>query len=172
MSKLLSNSIRTAIAAFVALTVFDASAAQSGKSPAAQFGKTLTAFELYQLYQGRSWIWEDGAGYFSPKERRFTSWTGSGKNASYGEGRWFLTDQGKLCFRATWVAKDGSAPALTCFSHRKKGGNVYQKREPNGDWYLFKQAPIRKADEYAKVRPGDFVSDRYTQVKKQLSRKS
>ena len=25
---------------------------------------------------------------------------------------------------------DGSAPALTCFSHRKKGNRVYQKREP------------------------------------------
>ena len=90
----------------------------------------------------------------------------------YGDGRWFLTDPGKLCFKATWIGKGGNAPALTCFSHRKNGANVYQKREPDGEWYLFKHTPVKRADEYAKVRRGDFVSDRYTQVKKQLSRKS
>ena len=66
-----------------------------------QFGRPLTAKELFQLYQGRSWIWED-AGYFSPKQRRFTAATGNG--TYYGEGRWFVTNPGKLCRKATWTA--------------------------------------------------------------------
>src|SRR5262245_57747377 len=136
---------------------FHASAAETD-AKAAEPGEPLTPFELLRLYQGRSWLWGDGAGYFSPEQRRFTAATGKGSTASSGEGRWFITDTGKLCFTATWVTKDGSTPARTCFSHRKQGDDVYQKREPDGEWYVFKHSPVRDTDEYAKFRVGDYVA--------------
>jgi hypothetical protein len=165
------NMIGAVIVGSIAAMPFAAAAAQ--KAPTApKLGRPLTTDELFQLYQGRTWIWKDGAGYFSPKQRQFTSWTGEGDSASYGEGKWLLTDAGKLCFRATWTSKSGNASALTCFSHRMSGSAVYQKREPNGDWYLFKHESVQATDEYAKVRPGDYVSDRFDKLKAQLATKS
>jgi hypothetical protein len=45
----------------------------------------------------------------------------------------------------------GVASALTCFSHREKGGVVFQKREPDGEWYVFKTTAASTRDEYGKV---------------------
>ena len=73
---------------------------------------------------------------------------------------------------AKWTGKSGSAPATTCFSHRTKGGAIYQKREPSGDWYLFKHARTRSSDEYAKFRSGDLVAGRLAKVKTRLGAKS
>jgi Protein of unknown function (DUF995) len=172
MSKICSLLIRSAIVACVIGTAFDAGAAQNNKNASSKFGTPLTTDELFQLYHSRSWLWNDGAGYFSPKQRRFTAATGAGSGASIGDGQWFLTDPGKLCFKATWTAKSGSAPALTCFSHRRWGAKVYQRREPDGEWYLFKHSPIRKADEYAKVRPGNYIGTRFNNTKARLANKS
>ena len=171
MSKIfLSLLAGSVIVGCIAATGAGAATAKN-KDVTAQFGVPLPANELFQLYQGRSWLWSDGAGYFSPKQRQFRSWTGSGKTASYGEGRWFIPEAGKLCFKATWTAQSGSAPAVTCFSHRVKGGNVYQKREPDGEWYLFKHAALKQGDEYAKLRKGDYVGKRFGMVKARLSEK-
>lgn len=155
--------VSLALAGGIALGAVEASAEQYARS---QLGTPLTTDELFQLYQGRSWIWKDGAGHFSPRQRRFTATTGNG--TSYGEGLWFLTDPGKLCFRATWTSKDGSTPGLSCFSHRKQGANVYQKSK-KGKWYLFKHAQLKKQDEYAKVRRGDHVANRLEKAKARLA---
>lgn len=145
-----------------------AEAAQSKASKPPAQSTSLTNEELFQLYINRSWIWKEGAGYFAVKQRRFTAWTGEGKGG-YGLGHWFLTGPGKLCFKAMWYAEAGNAPALTCFSHRKMGNIVLQKREPDGEWYPFKTAPARLSDEYRKVRPGDYVTARYERTRKKLS---
>lgn len=128
----------------------------------------LSNEDLYRLYSQRSWIWKDGAGYFAVPQRRFSAWTGKGRNASYGVGSWFITDAGRLCFKADWYAKTGAAPALTCFSHRRKGNVIFQKREPKGDWYVFANAPVRKDDEARKLRHGDYVSHRLTRIEAKL----
>jgi hypothetical protein len=148
----------------------DAGAAQGRAADPAATATPLTADELFQLYHSRSWIWDDGAGYFSPKQRRFVAWSGKGSKATYADGRWFVSGPGRLCFKAKWHAKDGAASALTCFSHRKKGGTIYQKREPDGEWYAFKNSPTKTGDEYGKVRPGNYVSKRFTQIEARLSR--
>jgi Protein of unknown function (DUF995) len=148
---------------------FGAVAASSKASIAAESATALTTEELLRLYSNRSWLWKDGAGYFRSKQRSFIAATGRGKAGSYGIGRWFLTDPGKLCFRAEWHAKSGAAPALTCFSHRKKGGVVFQKREPDGEWYAFKHAPVKSNDEYRKLRPGDYVSANFKKIRSKLS---
>jgi uncharacterized protein DUF995 len=144
-------------------------AAAADAAAAAAKATPLTTEELYRLYNNRSWIWKDGAGYFASKQHAFSAWSKEGGKASYGEGRWFLTQPGKLCFRANWVAKDGQAPALTCFSHRKKGGVIFQKREPGGEWYVFRNNPARKDDEAAKLRGGDRVSSRLAKTKARIA---
>lgn len=158
-----------AIAGCMGLGSLDAAAAAKSKaSIAAESATPLTTDELFRLYANQSWLWKDGAGYFPSKQRGFVAATGRGSKGSYGAGTWFLTPPGKLCFRATWYAKSGSAPALTCFSHRKKDGVVYQKREPDGEWYVFKNAPTRAGDEYRKLRPGDYVTTKLNKIKAKL----
>ncbi len=146
------------------------SAGAAAAGPVARNSTPLTHAEIYSLYGQKSWIWKNGAGYFSVRERRFTAWSNENGAPSYGIGRWFITGPGKLCFRADWRAQTGSAPATTCFSHRKAGGVIYQKREPDGEWYVFKNAPVRANDEFAKLRRGNYVGSRLGRFEARLGR--
>jgi hypothetical protein len=76
-----------------------ANAVQSKTNSSAELAAPLTTDELVELYHGRSWLWKDGAGSFSAKQRRFTAWSREGGSPSYADGRWFVTDRGKLCFK-------------------------------------------------------------------------
>ncbi len=165
------NKMRTfiLICALAAGTV-SAGAAQSSDASKAESGTRLTPDEIFALYQGRSWLWNAGAGYFSPRAQRFAAWTDEKGKPSYASGRWFVTGRGKMCFRAEWRAEDGAASDLTCFSHSKRDGVIYQKREPNGDWYVLKRTPSRVGDEYRKIRRGDYVASRYKNIERRLSR--
>ncbi|MCX8279134.1 DUF995 domain-containing protein [Phyllobacterium sp. 0TCS1.6C] len=154
-------------AATGAITV-DAHAAQTKMAKLPAMSEPLTSNELVKLYGNRSWIWKDGAGYFSVKRREFKAWTGEGAG-SYGIGHWFVTGPGKLCFKAMWYAKAGNADALTCFSHRRKGRTILQKREPDGDWYAFKTSPAAAGDEYRKIQPGDYATSRLVRLRAKLS---
>lgn len=120
--------------------------------------RLLTTDELYRIYSNRSWIWDDGAGYFQVAGRKFTAFTGSGRTGSYAEGRWFLTSEGRACFRATWFAAAGNAPALTCFEHRTDGSTISQRRLPDGEWYIFAHDPPQAGDEILKLKTGDRVA--------------
>ncbi|MEF0944202.1 DUF995 domain-containing protein [Rhizobium sp. BR 362] len=147
---------------------FAANTTQNMKTKPPAMSVPLTAEDVFRLYYNRTWIWKDGAGYFAAKGREFKAWSGEG-TGSYGTGRWFVTDQGKLCFRATWYAKTGHALAVTCFSHRKRGNIVFQKREPGGDWYPFKTTPANADDEYGKIKPGDYALAGYNRMRIKLS---
>lgn len=125
---------------------------------AAENGRYLTIEELHRIYYDRTWVWEDGAGYFQGPKRRFLSWVRSGKDASYGDGNWYLTQDGRVCFRATWYAMDGSALANTCFQHKTDGKHNYQRRWPDGDWYVFAHQKRRRTDEINKLKGGDRVT--------------
>jgi hypothetical protein len=169
MTKFRALLMMCAISGFVGAGAINADAAQPKTSGAAQSAAPLTTDELVKLYHGRSWLWKDGAGYFSAKQRRFTAWSRESGSPSYADGRWFVTNPGKLCFKAKWHAREGAASALTCFSHRKKGRVVFQKREPDGEWYVFKTTPARTRDEYGKIRPGNYVSARLKRIEARLS---
>ena len=142
-------------------------AAAASARPVEAGTRSLSSGEVYQLYANRSWIWKEGAGYFAPK-RTFTAWSREGDKPSYAQGRWYITERGKLCFRAEWHAADGSAPATTCFSHREKKGVIYQRREPDGEWYVFKHARARTSDEFAKLRRGDHVGSHMNRIAAEL----
>ncbi|WP_305983966.1 DUF995 domain-containing protein [Roseibium sp. MMSF_3544] len=144
-------------------------ATQDAVNAAAEAASPMSVDEVFGLYANKSWIWSDGAGYFANSKRAFTAYSGSGRNASYGEGNWFIKSNGSLCFRATWYAADGSAPAVTCFDHRKNGNTIYQRKAPGGDWYAFQSTPARRSNEIRKLRSGDYVSSRLNRIKSQLS---
>lgn len=133
-------------------------------------GDYLTIDELWHMYHNRSWVWSDGAGYFLNTERVFMAYTGSGADAAYAEGTWFLGEQGKLCFRATWVGGDDADEELSCFSHWKDGDVIYQRPLPDGDWYVFKSDPVKSSDEIRKLLPGDYVSQGFERNKLTISR--
>lgn len=127
----------------------------------------MLAWELAQLYGGKSWIWSEGAGYLAA-DRKFLAWSGSGADATVAKGRWLVTDGGRMCFKAVWHAKSGSGPNTTCFSHRKVGSTILQKKEPSGQWYVFRSSEPAASDEYSKLRNGDEVSATLGQVQQNL----
>jgi len=131
-------------------------------------GRPLTAVELLTLVKGRSWQWSDGAGYFSDEGRRFTAFTRSKNSATYAEGRYRLTDDGRLCFIAVWHGAGGEADATTCFLHKQADGVIYQRRQDGGDWYPFQHTPLLETDEYAKFTNKDLVSSEYAKIKAEL----
>jgi len=117
---------------------------------------------LEAIYADRTWHWPDGAAHFAAApDRRFTAWVASGANASYAEGSWSATDDGRLCFRATWHTVRGSSAARTCFDHRTENDVIYQRKLPTGSWYVFSHAPGQPEDEMHKLEPGDQVSADY-----------
>lgn len=124
---------------------------------AAHRATPMSAAQLRKLYAGRSWIWKDGAGFFSRHHRRFTAWSHSGAQKSYARGIWYATDRGSLCMSAVWYSRKSAAPNVSCFLHREKAGIIYQKRASGGNWYVFRHNPIKHDDEVLKLRPGDFV---------------
>lgn len=151
----------------VALVLGTVGASAASVSKRAEAARPMTINELFKLYHNRSWLWSRGAGFMANSKRRFTSII-SVRERSYGEGNWYLPGRGKMCFRATWHSKDGSARTVTCFSHRKARGRIYQRREPDGDWYVFKNNPTRMRDEIRKVRHGDYVASRLKRVLRKI----
>lgn len=135
-------------------------------------GRPLTAVELLALVKGRSWQWSDGAGYFSDEGRRFTAFTRSKHGATYGEGRFRLTDDGRLCLIAVWHGAGGEADATTCFLHKQADGVIYQRRQDGGDWYPFQHTPLLETDEYAKFTNEDLVSQELAKTKAELDTKN
>lgn len=151
----------TAMLAVLPIAALAADSATARMEKAALAGRALTTTELYRIYGNRSWLWEDGAGFFKVSERAFTAWSKRGSESSYADGTWFLTERGRLCFRASWNAVGGSAKALTCFEHRDGDGTIYQRRLPDGEWYVFSHAKPRAYDEIRKLRRGDHVRRNY-----------
>jgi hypothetical protein len=124
-------------------------------------GRPLTVKELDSIYQDRTWPWENGAAYFRAENRGFVAWVGERAQATYAEGTWSATDQGRLCFSAVWHSRGGNAPSTTCWEHRSDDKNIYQRKLPDGQWYIFSHLPALSDDAIQKLQPGDHVSKDY-----------
>lgn len=154
--------------AAIAISLTSSLAASAGAAPRPAAVTALRPNDLYTLYAGKTWVWSDGAAYFSP-DRRFVAWSGSGKDASYGEGEWRVTPFGRVCFSAIWHGTGPSGRNITCFGHRMTGEQViYQQKEPGGEWYVFKHTQPAAGDEYAKFKAGDEASAGVGKVKQEL----
>ncbi|MDC7746185.1 DUF995 domain-containing protein [Rhizobium binxianense] len=128
----------------------------------------LSAYELYRIYGDKTWTWDTGGGRFFDEGRRFVAWTDNKGKQSFAEGRWVVDDLGQLCMRATWTNAEGAARASTCFGHRKIGNTIYQRRQPDGNWYVFRHASVRGDDEFRKLVPMDTVSAKAHDLKQIL----
>lgn len=161
-----TNAIRLTAAALCVsvLAATGASRAADSPQPPPQ-ARAMTAYELLTIYGDRSWQWADGAGRLETDDRRFTAITGSGGAANWAEGRWLITDRGRLCLVADWHIPSGSFPARTCFDHRRAGDTIYQRRLPEGAWYVFRHAPVAANDEFAKLVREDLVSARLDEAR-------
>ena len=171
LKKLIATFCLAALVAFSGLSQAEEKV-EDEKDPvtlAAESARPMTVDELFRIYNDRTWVWTDGAGYFQPHKRRFLSWVRSGRTSSYGDGNWFMTQDGRICFRATWHATDGAALATTCFQHRTDGRNNYQRRWPDGEWYIFAHRPRRSGDEINKLRAGDRVTPKFERNKKYIA---
>ncbi|MDX3975774.1 MAG: DUF995 domain-containing protein [Shinella sp.] len=130
--------------------------------------RAMTALEMYKLYRDKSWKWDNGAGLMKDADRHFSAWSNGDKGKSWAEGSWAITETGLMCLKATWYTEKGSFPAKTCFSHRIASGTIYQKREPDGGWYVFRHAMRQKEDEASKLIAGDLVSHQRDTIKAAL----
>lgn len=147
------------VAATAALLAGSAQMALSHDSALPAGARAMSALELYKLYRDKSWRWENGAGMMTDANRRFSAWSNGEMGKTWAEGRWVITETGLMCLKATWHTDKGAFPAKTCFSHRVASGAIYQKREPNGGWYIFRHATPRKEDEASKLIAADLVSE-------------
>jgi hypothetical protein len=136
---------------------------------AAKQGHPLTAKELNSMYEGHTWRWKDGAAYFDSKDKGFKAWVGDGAEASYADGSWSANDQGRLCFRATWYVTRGHERSTTCLELRADDKNIYQRKLPRGDWYVFSHLPALPDDEIQKLQSGDNVSESYLKNKRYVT---
>ncbi len=132
--------------------------------------RPLTAVELHKLYRDRTWNWRNGAAHFFDDGRRFLAWVTGDDGESFGEGRFTLSDAGRMCLIGDWTDRDGTGSDTTCFLHRGDGETIYQKREGQGDWYVFRHDPVRPDDEVNKLVEGDDVSARVTGIRSALGR--
>lgn len=67
---------------------------------------------------------------------------------------WFIPGGGKMCYHAKWYGSWGVKGSTTCFEHRQAGNVVYQRKSPDGDWYVFKR-----------LKYGDYVTTKQTRIK-------
>ena len=135
-------------------------------------GRPLSASELLLLVKDRTWQWSEGAGRFFGDGRRFIAFSRGDDGPSYGEGRFRLTDSGRLCLVADWHTPAGAKKDKTCFLHKEADGVIYQRREGSGDWYPFKHSPVLDTDEYAKFTDKDLVSEEVAKIKAEVDAKT
>lgn len=130
--------------------------------------RTMTGVELYMIFQDKTWKWESGAGRMDREGRAFRAWVQSATGESWAEGRWSVNDRGQLCLTAVWHSQGAAARDKTCFSHRTLDGAIYQKREPSGDWYVFRHARTQTGDEFNRLVREDLVAAKLTVFKERI----
>lgn len=150
----------------IACLLAGAASAQTVSSIAkqAEKGKPLTAGDVMAIYNNMTWVWKDGAGYFQQQKRQFAGWSGTGPNAAYGEGVWFLKDDGTFCFRAKWTSAKKSSTDVSCFAHKRVGSTIYAKNTAKGDWYVL-TGVTSGYQEIKMLKHGDRVGKRVQEIK-------
>ena len=132
-----------------------------------------TAFELQLVYADRTWIWDNGAAYFGQKGRPVRAWTSEQDTTSFAEGKWHLSNDGKMCMDLVWRSKTyAAAPIRTCFSHRFRGGTLEQRRDPDGVWYSFRHPSEKPSDEQRKFEEGDTKGAQFDEIRSLIDSKS
>ncbi|HEV7309040.1 DUF995 domain-containing protein [Ensifer sp.] len=129
----------------------------------------LSAYEVYSLYRNKTWNWPTGGARFTAHDRKLVAYVNKGKgDRSYAEGNWYVSDLGMMCMQARWTSSQGSGPARTCFGHSRIGDTIYQRRVPDGKWYVFKHPKMKKYDEYKKFVSNDAITAKALRLKEEF----
>ncbi len=131
--------------------------------------KPLPIEALQKVYAGKTWFWAEGSAYFAPNGK-FYAHSGKGPTANYMEGGWGAYKNGKICFSGTWRSAAGSGFDSSCFLHQGEGKTITQRRNPVGDWYVFKHAKPKKGEEYSKLVKGDWASPQVRKTKRAIGK--
>lgn len=140
-----------------------------GTASGAPGGRPMTAAELRKLFSGKTWLWSNGGGYMDPSGRFYAAVGSKRATGSFARGTWATDGKGRMCFEGRWKAQTGSNSAKTCFTHYVKGAEICQRREPHGDWYVFKHAEAQQSDEFNKIVSGNRISEQFGQVRAALA---
>src|SRR5829696_7955893 len=81
--------------------------------------------ELLALYSGKTWVWEGGGGYLRPDGRFEAFISKAGAAPTYAKGWWWVTNQGVMCFKATWHLRTSNQESSKCFGHRVDGNVIF-----------------------------------------------
>lgn len=130
----------------------------SAETPPAD-ARPLSAVELLSLYGDRTWVWAHGGAFFRSGNRTFRAY--NEQEQTTAEGRFLLTNTGRLCLQADWHSPTGVYEDLTCFRHVRSGSTVYQQREDQDEWYVLAQDSQRPQS----IVRGDSVSDGFTRIR-------
>lgn len=111
---------------------FDVASGRKERLPVRRVGGR----QLAEMYQGKTWKWEDGHAYFGDNGEV----TAATENDSFGKGRWYTDAQGDLCIKAEWASPDyDGIENKRCWLHaRDANGRLWQT--PTDDmraWYVF-----------------------------------
>jgi hypothetical protein len=142
--------------------------AGAGEAPASRTVVIVDPGDVRKLYADKTWFWSKGAAFFAATGQ-FRAWSGSGGNVAYAVGRWRVSEDGRMCFDASWYTKQGATVDTTCFAHRRSGDVWYQKRDPSGAWYVFLSDPPRPDDEFAKLVNGDLIEAKVEAARAQVA---
>ena len=63
--------------------------------------KVASAADVRAIYMDKTWIWQDGAGYFA-ESWAFYRMVRDRRETTYARGLWWVDDKGQLCIDARW----------------------------------------------------------------------
>jgi hypothetical protein len=127
-------------------------------------GRPMAAAEVRKLFSGKTWLWQGGGGYLDPSGSFIGVVGNDAATGAYAEGKWEVNDKGQLCHSEEWNSRSGKSNATTCYSHHSWGKAIYQRKEPDGAWYVFQSARARKADPANNLVQGNRIIDQVRQV--------
>lgn len=109
--------------------------------PDVQTSRPLSAWEVVDLFRGKTWVWKDGGAFFDGQPRQYLAYKGEGAAATVAIGRWKVASDGTLCTSATWTFSQGNKEVTDCFDHLARDGAIFQRKKPDGQWYVLRPAP-------------------------------
>jgi hypothetical protein len=133
-------------------------AADCGNTTMPAGAKPSPRSELEKAFSGKTWDWgpKYGASF----------WSGDGRFVAYaevekaiGKGTWHVTDDGKVCYDATWTSSTGSGQHAQCWAHVKTPNgreyNAVDDGPDKGKWWC---SEASRKGVFGNLKQGDLVT--------------
>ena len=102
----------------------------------------VSPYQLLRLYGDRTWQWQSGGVHFFTEGRRFLAYTDDESEKAIGEGRFILTEDGRICLRGEWTGitlpetDRYTTDSTTCFRHLENVRGIYRLQAETMNWEL------------------------------------